>query len=273
MRCVSIEKFQQKSGRMTSDFMEIIQNGLREDYKYSDANRERMKDILNNPSNFTEDEKINTLVSFHKDTCANVLLQLYPSIGDDDACQDAFEDLKILKKYVSVLDELEFENKRSCLYAMYQQLRANKRYDYSRSAMSGLLESPDAQLPEDIKNQILQNLGCHIYDYDVDDDVYDVYDDDNDDEDKEYLRVEREISVILAELRRLGVDISEYQDSDSNEDPKFMDNQPITQATIDHYTLMEEEVKRRSDEMVQVLEDVNPIAGGDRRFMGKNRNE
>ncbi|RZC72193.1 hypothetical protein C5167_035357 [Papaver somniferum] len=96
MRRGSIEKILQKSRRMTSDFMEIIDKCRREDYKYSDAYRKRMRDILNNPTNYIEDEKINTLLSFHKDICANLLLQLYPSFADNVLCQDAITTSKII---------------------------------------------------------------------------------------------------------------------------------------------------------------------------------
>ncbi|KAI3957999.1 hypothetical protein MKW98_020641 [Papaver atlanticum] len=210
----------------------------KEDYKYSDANRERMRDILNNPTNFSEDEKINTLLSFHKDTCVN--------------------------EFESVLVDLEFENRRTCQDAIYWHLRAKIRLLETRAAMSSLLEPPNAQLlPEDIKNWMLQKLENNDKDDDDDEEEEEEEDEDEDvhDNDKErLLGAKTEIGGVLAYLQRLGADMSKYQDSDGDEDPKFMDDKPITQATIDQYMALEEEVTRLSDKIFEVLEDVNPIA-------------
>ncbi|KAI3878186.1 hypothetical protein MKW98_015839 [Papaver atlanticum] len=248
MRLPSVEKLLEKSRRMTSDFFEIINNGRREDYYYSDANRECMRAILNNPGNYSEDDKINTLLSFHKDTCANVLFLLYPSFGDDDVlCRDAFEDLEILKKFETVLSDLEIENRQRCLVASYKHLRVKLLLLKMKAAM---LESPQAKLlPEDIKKKLEcdDDYGAEIYDNDT----------------ERLQGVEIEQCNILADLQRLGVDKSEYQDSDGDGDegPQFMGDQPITQATINQYKLLEQEVIERWNKMVEVLEDVNPIAG------------
>ncbi|KAI3914718.1 hypothetical protein MKW98_001954 [Papaver atlanticum] len=205
-----------------------------------------MRDILNNPANYSEDDKINTLLSFHKDTCANVLFLLYPSFGDDDVLyRDAFEDLEILKKFETVLVGLEIENRQRCLVAMYKHLRVKKPLLKMKAAM---LESPYAhQLPDDIKEKLEcdDDYGAEIYDNDT----------------ERLQGVERDISNTLADLQRLGVAKSEYQDSDGDEDHQFMGDQPITKTTIDQYMRLEEEVIRRSDNMVDVLENVNPIAG------------
>ncbi|KAI3866369.1 hypothetical protein MKX03_029625 [Papaver bracteatum] len=170
-----------------------------------------MMEILSNPGDYSEEDKINTLLSFHKDTCANVLLLLYPSCGDD-VLLDPFVDLKILKEFeTTVLVDLQIENRQRCLVAIYKHLRQK-------------LESDD-------------DYGAEFYD-----------------NDQERLQgVEREQHNILVDLQRLGVDKSKYQDSDGDGDegPKFMDQ----------YTLLEQEVIRRSNEMVEVLEDVNPIPG------------
>ncbi|KAI3916444.1 hypothetical protein MKW92_005901 [Papaver armeniacum] len=227
-----------------------------------------MRDILNNPTNFSEDEKINTLLSFHKDTCVNVILRLYPSFGTNVLRLDAFEDLKILKEFESVLVDLEFENERTYQDAIYQKLRAKIRLLKMRAAMSSFLEPPNAQLlPEDIKNWMLQNLENN--DKDDQDDDEDDEDEDEEDEDEDedvhdndkerLLGAKTEIGGVLAYLQRLGADMSKYQDSDGDEDPKFMDDKPITQATIDQYMALEEEVTRLSDKVFEVLEDVNPI--------------
>ncbi|RZC55942.1 hypothetical protein C5167_014775 [Papaver somniferum] len=53
--------------------------------------------------------------------------------------------------------------------------------------------------------------------------------------------------------------MSKYQDSDGDEDPKFMDDNPITQATIDQYMALEEEVTRLSEKVFEVLEDGIPF--------------
>ncbi|KAI3945002.1 hypothetical protein MKW92_010249 [Papaver armeniacum] len=212
---VSTEKFHRKAKRMSFDFREIIKNGRREDYKYSEAHRNHMRDILKNPATFSQDDKINTLLSFHKDTCANVILQLYPSFGDDILPKEAFEDLKILEEFETVLVGL----------------------DKMKTEMSDFLKSPDA-LPEDIKNWMLQNLQS------------------DDDDDKHLQGVKRGKRNALAKLQRLGVDISQYDDSDQY--PKFVNDLP-TQATIDQYILLEKDVTRTSDKMVQLLEDVPPI--------------
>ncbi|KAI3866379.1 hypothetical protein MKX03_029635 [Papaver bracteatum] len=205
-----------------------------------------MREILNNPENYSEDDKINTLLSFHKDTCANVLFLLYPSFGDDDVlCRDAFEDLEILKEFLTVLVDLEIENKQRCLVAMYKHLRVKLRQLKMKAAM---LESPYAhQLPEDIKEKLEcdDDYGAEIYDNDT----------------ERLQGVERDISNTLADLQLLGAAKSEYQDSDGDEDPQFMGDQPIAKATIDQYMRLEEEVIRRADNMVDVLENVNPIAG------------
>ncbi|KAI3933043.1 hypothetical protein MKW92_028735 [Papaver armeniacum] len=229
-----------------------------------------MRDILNNPTNFSEDEKINTLLSFHKDTCVNVILRLYPSFGTDVLRLDAFEDLKILKEFESVLVDLEFENERTYQDAIYQKLRAKIRLLKMRAAMSSFLEPPNAQLlPEDIKNWMLQNLENNDKDDEDDDEDDEDEDEDEEDEDEDedvydndkerLLGAKTEIGGVVAYLQRLGADMSKYQDSDGDEDPKFMDDKPITQATIDQYMALEEEVTRLSDKVFEVLEDVNPI--------------
>ncbi|RZC71830.1 hypothetical protein C5167_034977 [Papaver somniferum] len=186
MRRLSEERFLQKSRRMSCDFWEIIENGRRDDYKYSDANWEGMSDILNNPANYSEDDKINTLLNFHKDICANVLLD--PSFGNDDVLrQDAFEDLKILEKFETVLVDPEIENKQRCLVAMYKHLRIKRRQLKMKAAM---LESPHAQLlPEDIKQKLecADDYGAEIYDNDT----------------ERLQGVERDIRNTLADLQRL----------------------------------------------------------------------
>ncbi|KAI3920621.1 hypothetical protein MKW92_031185 [Papaver armeniacum] len=244
MRSPSVEKLLQKSRRMLSDFWEIMEKGRREDYHYSDANRKHMMEILSNPGNYSEEDKINTLLSFHKDTCANEFLQLYPSCGDD-VLLDPFVDLNILKDFETVLSDLEIETRQRCLVAIYKHLRVKLRLLKMKAAM---LESPQAHLlSDDIKQKLESDddYGAQVYD-----------------NDQERLQgVEREQHNILAGLQRLGVDKSKYQDSDGDEGPQFMGDQPIPQATIDQYMQLEQEVVRRSNKMVEVMENVNPITG------------
>lgn len=99
-----------------------------------------------------------------------------------------------------------------------------------------LIKSPDA-LPEDIKNRMLQKLLS------------------DDDDDKRLQGVKREKRSALAKLQRLRVDISQYHDS--YQYSKFVNHLP-TQATMDQYMMLEKEVTRTSDKMVQLLEDVHP---------------
>ncbi|KAI3852029.1 hypothetical protein MKW98_020028 [Papaver atlanticum] len=148
-----------------------------------------------------------------------------------------FEDLKILEEFETVLVGLDIENRRIYLNASYKKLRAKIRLLQMKTEMSDfLIKSPDA-LPEDIKNWMLQKLQ-------------------SDDDDKRLQGVKREKRNALAKLQRLGVDISQYHDSDQY--PKFV-NDLLTQATIDQYMLLEKDVTRTSDKMVQLLEDVHPI--------------
>ncbi|MCL7028981.1 hypothetical protein MKW94_029980 [Papaver nudicaule] len=213
------------------------------DYKYSDAYRDSMRDILNNPSNFSEDEKINTLINFHKDTCANVILLLYPSTGDEH--HDAFEDLDILKRFERVLVGLEVEYQKTYRKTSYQHYRAKKRLLQMKISMSVLSKSPEVALPEDIENWMLQKLGS-------DDDN----DDDRDNNEESLQGLARGKSYALAYLQSLGVDMSEYQDSDDGDE--YLIDQP-TQATIDEYMLLEKEVTRTYDQLLQLPEDAHPI--------------
>ncbi|RZC48240.1 hypothetical protein C5167_041201, partial [Papaver somniferum] len=155
------------------------------------------KDIVNNPEIFSDDEKINTFLSFHKDTCVNILLLLYPSIDDD-----AFNDLEILKSFKPVLVGVDSELRRTYLDARY----------------------------------------C----------------DDDYDEEQRIRSVERGKQDALAMLQMLEVDMSKYQ-QDSDGDPKFIDDQP-TQAMIDQYRLLEDEVTRTYDKMTELFENSHPIA-------------
>ncbi|KAI3894119.1 hypothetical protein MKX03_024795 [Papaver bracteatum] len=234
--------------RMFNDFMEIRDNlhRSRKDYEYTDANRDRMRDILNNPRNFSEDEKITTLPSFHKDTCANILLRLYPSSRDGYEYREAFEDLVILKRFEPVVVDLELEFQKTHSKHFYQHLRASKQKMQMRVSMSGYLNSSDAAaLPEDIKNWMLQKLECNNYSYDVCDD------------DEERLEgLKSGISGIIVHLQRLGVDTSEYQDSDDGD--QYLNGQP-TRATIDKYMLLEEEITRTHDDLSQLSEDAHPF--------------
>ncbi|KAI3886593.1 hypothetical protein MKX03_006059 [Papaver bracteatum] len=220
-------------------------NGSRKDYKYSDDNRDRAKDIMNNPENFSHGEKINTFLSFHKDTCVNILLLLYPSIDDEDGWtyDDASNDLEILKSFKPVLLGCESEFQRNYLDARYWYLRANKRQLQAKAEMSSFLKSSNALLEEDIKNMMLQILGC-------DDDYYS-----DDDYDEEW-RIRKQDA--LGSLKMLEVDMSKYQ-QDSDGDPKLIDDQP-TQATINQYMLLEDEVTRTHNEMTELFENAHLIA-------------
>ncbi|KAI3957962.1 hypothetical protein MKW98_020604 [Papaver atlanticum] len=241
-----MEKFNLRSCRMFNDFMEISDNLRRpqKDYEYTDANKERMRDIINNPTSFSEDEKTNTLLSFHKDTCANIMLGLYPS-STRDPYRDAFEDLETLKRFEPVLVALELEVQKTYSKPSYQYVRARKQQLQMRVSMSVYLKSSDATaLPEDIKNWMLQKLGCNDYSYDVRD---------NDEERLEGLK--SGISDRLAHLQSLGVDTSKYQDSDDGN--QYLNFQP-TRATIDEY-MLEEEITRTHDDLIQLSEDAHPF--------------
>ncbi|KAI3893890.1 hypothetical protein MKX03_025222 [Papaver bracteatum] len=204
-----------------------------------------MRDIVNNPTKFSEDEKINTLLSFHKDTCANIISQLYPSNGDDDA----LEDLKILKSFEPVLAGLELECRLTYSKASYENFRAKKQLLQKKIAMSVVLKSPDAAvLQEDIKNWMMQKLV--EYNDEKDDGYYK-----NDEERLEGL--EEGKNNALSYLRKLGVDMSEYRDSDASD--QYLNGQPI-QVTIDEYKLLEKVITRTCDKMDQLSEDAYPIA-------------
>ncbi|KAI3911836.1 hypothetical protein MKW92_013651 [Papaver armeniacum] len=212
--------------------------------------RNHAKDIVNNPAIFSADDKINTFLSFHKDTCVNILLLLYPSIDDEDGWtyDDAFNDLEILKSFKPVLLGCESEFQRNYLDACYWYLRANKRLLQAKAEMSAFLKSSDSLLEEDIKNMMLQILGC--------DDDY--YSDDDYDEERRIRSLESQKQDALGMLKMLEVDMSKYQ-QDSDGDPKFIDDQP-TQATINQYTLLEDEVTRTHNEMTELFENAHPIA-------------
>ncbi|KAI3886592.1 hypothetical protein MKX03_006058 [Papaver bracteatum] len=177
---------------------------------------------MNNPENFSHGEKINTFLSFHKDTCVNILLLLYPSIDDEDGWtyDDASNDLEILKSFKPVLLGCESEFQRNYLDARYWYLRANKRQLQAKAEMSSFLKSSNALLEEDIKNMMLQILGC--------DDDY--YSDDDYDEERRIRSLESQKQDALGRLKMLEVDMSKYQ-QDSDGDPKLIDDQP-TQAPI-----------------------------------------
>ncbi|KAI3886947.1 hypothetical protein MKW92_040271, partial [Papaver armeniacum] len=83
----------QRAFRLRMDYLEICEKGGGglEDYQYSDAHRNNMLAILKDPTGFTDEEKIDTLLSFHKDTCANLLSGLYSSADVES------QDLEILK--------------------------------------------------------------------------------------------------------------------------------------------------------------------------------
>ncbi|KAI3833802.1 hypothetical protein MKX03_016834, partial [Papaver bracteatum] len=216
----------------------------RKDYEYTDANRDRMRDIMKNPTSFSEEEKINTLLSFHKDTCANIMLRLYPSTKDE--YRDAFEDLEILKRFEPVLLALKLEAQKTYSKHAYQHLRARKQQMQMRVSMSVYLKSCEATaLPEDIKNWMLRTLECDDYGYDGCD---------NDEERLEGLK--SGISHRLAHLQSLGVDTSKYQDSDDGN--QYLNFLP-TRATIDEYMLLEEEITRRHDDLIQLSEDAHPF--------------
>ncbi|RZC76611.1 hypothetical protein C5167_000714 [Papaver somniferum] len=169
------------------------------------ANRDRMRDILKNPTIFSQDDKINTL--FIKNS------NLRRLVGLDN------------------------ETRRIYLNASYKKLRAKIPLLQMKTEMSDfLIKSPDA-LPEDIKNRMLQKLLS------------------DDDDDKRLQGVKREKRSALAKLQRLRVDISQYHDS--YQYSKFVNHLP-TQATMDQYMMLEKEVTRTSDKMVQLLEDVHP---------------
>ncbi|KAI3837736.1 hypothetical protein MKX03_008343 [Papaver bracteatum] len=172
------------------------------------------------------------------------MLRLYPSSMDE--YRDAFEDLEILKRFEPVLVALELEAQKTYSKHAYQHLRARKRQLQMRVSMSVYLKSSDATtLPEDIKNSMLQILGCNDYGYD------------GCDNDEERLKgVKGGISYRLDHLQSLGVDTSKYQDSD--DDNQYLNFQP-TRATIDEYMLLEEEVTRKHDDLIQVSEDAHPF--------------
>ncbi|KAI3939737.1 hypothetical protein MKW92_036221 [Papaver armeniacum] len=213
-RVMSIEKFNRRSFRM-----------------------DRMRDIMKNPTSFSEEEKINTLLSFHKDTCANIMLRLYPSTRDE--YRDALEDLEILKGFEPVLLALKLEVQKTYSEHAFLHLRARKQQMQMRVSMSVYLKSSDAAaLPEDIKNWMLRTLGCNDYSYDVCD---------NDEERLEGLK--SGTSNRLDQLQSLGVDTSKYQDSDDG--TQYLNFQP-TRATIDEYMLLEEEITRRHDPLISI---------------------
>ncbi|MCL7043402.1 hypothetical protein MKW94_024322 [Papaver nudicaule] len=166
-----------------------------------------MKAILKNHSDFSVDEKIETLIKFHKDTCANVFLKLYPSTGGGG---DARQDLQILKDFERVLVEIQLEYRKTYLEGSYHQFRCVEDYGY-------------------------------IYD--------------NDEERLETFQSEK--FTAHADLQKLGVDMSQYQD-DSVGYEQYFNGQPTQAEILEHYKLLEKEATRTSDKMDQLREDAQP---------------
>ncbi|MCL7036032.1 hypothetical protein MKW94_026122 [Papaver nudicaule] len=181
-----------------------------------------MKAILKNHSDFSVDEKIETLIKFHKDTCANVFLKLYPSTGGGG---DARQDLQILKDFERVLVEIQLEYRKTYLEGSYHQF----------TSMLEFLKSPDAaSYPEDFK-MTLEKLGCV--------------------EDKGYLYHNDEER--LETFQKLGVDMCQYQD-DSVGYEQYFNGQPTQAEILEHYKLLEKEATRTSDKVAQLIEDAQP---------------
>ncbi|KAI3859433.1 hypothetical protein MKX03_010469 [Papaver bracteatum] len=219
---------------MKMNYLEICDKGGRspEVYQYSDTHRKHMLEIIGDPMKFSDEDMISTLLSFHKDTCANLLLGLYSSIDD------ASKDLIILREFLPILGYLNTKDQLILQGAILEDLRAKKKM---KADMSVFLKSSNSPLLEDenFKEWMLQNSQCE-------DDV-DYY---NDGERLE--GVDKEICRVLGHLESLGADASKYQDGDLN----FQINNP--QATISQYTLLEKEVKKTSEKVTELLEYGHP---------------
>ncbi|XP_026440892.1 uncharacterized protein LOC113339884 [Papaver somniferum] len=122
--------------RMRMAYLEIIEKGGSGlvDYQYSDAHRNHMLAILKDPTDFTDEEKIDTLLSFHKDTCANLLSGLYSS------ADVAFQDLEILKGFVAILKDINNKNHLILQEAILEDLRAKKQLFQMKTVMSVFFE-------------------------------------------------------------------------------------------------------------------------------------
>ncbi|KAI3943315.1 hypothetical protein MKW92_008682 [Papaver armeniacum] len=222
---------------MTMDYLEMCKKGSSKDYKYSDDHRVPMLEILRNPTNYSDEEKIDTLLSFHKDTCANLGMGLYPSM--DDASQD----LDILKRFVPVLDALYSKDQRAVQYACYLKLRAQQRLFQMKAEMSVFLKSTGALLlDKDTKKWMLQKSQYDDY-FDYDNDEQRLKD------------FEKETHNVLAKLRRHKFDMTKLQDSNDSDEYhlEFINNQ-LTEATKYQYKLLEEDVTRRSDKVFELME-------------------
>lgn len=126
-------------------YLEIIEKGGSGlvDYQYSDAHRNHMLAILKDPTDFTDEVKIDTLLSFHKDTCANLLPGLYSS------ADVAFQDLEILKGFVAILKDINNKNHLILQEAILEDLRAKKQLFQMKTVMSVFLKSRHSPLLED----------------------------------------------------------------------------------------------------------------------------
>ncbi|XP_026384023.1 uncharacterized protein LOC113279546 [Papaver somniferum] len=230
-----METMNQRALRMKMDYLE---GGRRpEDYKHSDIHRNLMLQILRDPTNFSDEVKISTLLRFHKDTCANLLLRLYSSIVD------ASKDMEILKEFEPILEDLNIKDQLTLQDAAYHDLRAKKQLFQMKADMSVFLKSSDSPLLEDehFKKWMLQKSQCE-------DDV----DYHNDEERLE--GVEEAICRVLDNLRTLGADMSKYQDDDLN----FQIND--REATINQYTLLEDKATKTSEKVSELLEYGHPCA-------------
>ncbi|MCL7033172.1 hypothetical protein MKW94_010797 [Papaver nudicaule] len=209
--------------------------------------RDHMKAILKNPSDFSVDEKIETLIKFHKDTCANVFLKLYPSTSGDE---DARQDLQILKDFAPILVDINLEYQKNLLEANYHRFSATLRLLQMKASMSNFLKSPGASLyPEDFRIT-LEKLGDLGND---DDENYYTYEDD-----EEHIGAfQSGKNTALAKLQKLGVDMSQYQD-DSDGYEQYFNGQPTQEEILDQYKLLEKEVTRTVDKVALLMENVQP---------------
>ncbi|KAI3935600.1 hypothetical protein MKW92_018847 [Papaver armeniacum] len=243
----------QRAFRLRMDYLEICEKGGGglEDYQYSDAHRNHMLAILKDPTGFTDEEKIDTLLSFHKDTCANLLSGLYSSADVES------QDLEILKVSTTysfflpksksiyaqiILKDINNKNQLILQEAILEDLRAKKQLFQMKTVMSFFLKSRHSPLLEDkeFKKWMLENSQFE------DDDV------DYHDDDERLEAVDKEISSVLGNLQMLGADTSKYQDGYLN----FQISDP--EATISKYKLLDNKVKNTSEKVFRLLEYGHP---------------